>query len=385
MNTQTPTVDIRLWKKSFWLMALSCFLLSVTVTMLIPALPRWLMLEQGLTTAETGIAMTAFAVGLVVPGGFCSFLVQRYRRNQVCMLSAAVLALSVVALLFVPVKGCWLAAAGLRFLQGASFGLSQLVLFSTLIVDTCESHRRTEANHASTWFGRFALSIGPLCALILTDVAGFDLTVWLSAACALLTGVLISMVHFPFRVPYESPHVFSFDRFILVTGWPMLLLLFAVSLAVGLLLSLPLDVPFYGLLMVGFLLALLAQRFIFPDAELKSEAVSGLLLVGASVLVRLSAPESPLFPSMLGFGIGILGARFVLFFVKLAPHCRRGTSLSTYAVGWETGLATGIGLGYICFANTPRDLLLVALAVVSACLLAYVLFLHRWFMTHKNR
>lgn len=385
MNTQTPTVDIRLWKRNFWMMAVSSFLLSMAVTMFIPTLPQWLMLDEGLTDKETGMVMGAFAAGLLLPGAFCSYLVQRYRRNMVCVAAVTLLALSTLSLLFVDVRGQWLLAAGVRTLQGAAFGLAQLVLTSTLIIDTCDSERRTEANHAASWFGRFALSIGPLSALILTALGHFSWVVWLSVACCVLTMLLILAVHFPFRVPYEQPRIVSLDRFMLVAAWPLLLLLVAVSMAVGLLLSLPLDQHFYGLLMVGFLLALLAQRFVFPDAELKSEVTSGLLLIGAAILVRLTSPASLFFPAMLGFGIGVVGARFVLFFVKMAHHCQRGTALSTYLMGWESGLATGLGMGYYYWAGQESRLLPVALAVVAVSLLAYVSLLHRWFLQHKNR
>lgn len=366
-------------------MAVSSLLLSMASTMLIPTLPRWLMLEQGLSEAETGMAMGAFALGVVAPGVFCSYMVQRFRRNHVCILSVLMFAATVVLMSSAHLKGIWLLAAFMRFLQGAAFGLAQLVMASTLIVDTCGSERRTEANHASSWFGRFALSIGPMAALLLSDHWGFESVVWTCIGCCLLTAVLILMVHFPFRVPYESPRLFSLDRFLLTSGWPLLLMLFVVSVAVGLLLSLPLGPYFYGLLMVGFLLALLAQRFVFPDAELASEVVTGLLLFGASVLVRLSAPQSPLFPSLLGFGIGLVGARFVLFFVKLARHCQRGTALSTYLVGWECGLSVGVGLGYSFLADTPDRLVALALIMVCVSLVAYVAFLHKWFVSHKNR
>ena len=54
----------------------------------------------------------------------------------------------------------------LRFIQGIFYGLSQMVLLGTLIIDTVEAVHRTEANHAATWFGRFSISLGPLLGLV---------------------------------------------------------------------------------------------------------------------------------------------------------------------------------------------------------------------------
>lgn len=385
VNTQSNTGHLHLWNRNFWLMVIANLLLSVSVTMLIPTLPQWLLLSEGLTSAETGCVMGIFAVGLYLPGVFCSYLVQHYRRNLVCVWSVLALAVTIVLPSFVNLKGALLLITVIRLIQGMAFGLAQMVLASTLVIDTCDSVRRTEANHSATWFGRFALSVGPLAGILVYKWAGFEWVSWVSAVCCLVTVLLILSVHFPFRVPADSIHLFSLDRFILTSGWPLMAILFLFTFSVGLLLSLPLDEHFYGLLMIGFLLALLAQRFVFPNAELKSEIVSGMILVGASILIRLTSPSSILFSPLLGFGMGVVGARILLFFVKLSHHCQRGTSQSTFILGWESGLAMGIGAGFYLFADDPKSMLYTALGIIVLTLACYVMVIHKWFMVHKNR
>ena len=378
-------VHIRLWHKDFWLLVIANMLLTTSITMLIPTLPHWLLCVEGLSSAETGVAMAAFAVGLFLPGAFCSYLVQRYRRNMVCVWSVIVLALTHLAPFYLPARSVEIISA-LRLLQGAAFGLAQMILTSTLIIDTCESFQRTEANHSSSWFGRFALSIGPMAGLLMVQRLHFEAVTWLAAACCLLSVVLVLMVRFPFRVPVNSLHVFSCDRFFLVSGWPLFLNLTLVTVALGLLLSCPLSEHFYGMLMIGFLLALLAQRFIFREAELKSEVVTGLLLIIAALLIVLRSVASPLCSPFLGMGIGIVGARFLLFFIKLSRHCQRGTAQSTFMLAWESGLALGLGLGYGSFdTGSDRPLVFTALALVAFALLLYVCSIHTWFVHHKNR
>lgn len=383
--------------------------------MLIPVMPAWMLYVCGLSSAETGLAMGIFALGLFLPGGFCSWLVQRYRRNQVCVWSMLLLAAAVAA-------PAWLGrmsfpvVLALRLVQGGAFGLSLMVLTSTLVIDASDSSHRTEANYSATWFSRFALSLGPLAALIITTITSrhsgleglfahlaahssqfVSFPVFLlAAACSVVAAVLILLVHFPFRTPSDHVSLFSRDRFLLVEGWPLMLNLLPVMVAVGMLFTLPLDAPFYALLMVGFLLALLAQRFVFPDAELKSEAVTALLLIAAGILALLNSPlstlhsplstlHSPLISPLIGLGLGLLGSRFLLFFIKLSHHCQRGTAQSTFLLMWECGLALGLGLGYFAFADSPSRLLVVALVLVVLSLVAYVLFVHRWFEQHRMR
>ena len=178
MNSQNTPVHIRLWHRDFWLMAIANLLLTMSVYMLVPTLPHWLTDIHGLTAVETGFAMGAFGFGLFGFGAFASFLVQRYRRNQVCVWAALSMAAMIGILYYVDIKLCqfmefWFVLLE-RFLFGAFFGLAQMVLTSTLIIDTCESYQRTEANYSASWFGRFALSLGPLSGLLLQEFAGFD-------------------------------------------------------------------------------------------------------------------------------------------------------------------------------------------------------------------
>lgn len=392
MNAQNTSVHIRLWQYEFWLLAISEFLLSMSVCMLLPTLPRWLAEEQNLSGSETGLVMGVFGLGLFVLGAFVSFLVQRYRRNLVCIVSMAVMAALLLVLYYLDTLRYQFIDLSLllllRFIMGAFFGLSQMVLCSTLIIDTCESFQRTEANFASAWFGRFALSLGPVAGLLLLQYADFS-TVFLTAAgCAVASMVLVLMVNFPFRSPADEVTLVSLDRFFLPHGLPLLLNLWLVTLAFGLLLSLSLTLVFYAMMLLGFLGALLCWRFVFRDAELKSEVVSGLILIGAALLMLLTRSNLPIVsyvaPVFIGLGMGLIGSRFLLFFIKLSRHCQRGTSQSSFILGWESGIAIGLGLGFCFFKGQSQHTLLTALMLIFVALIAYQ-FSHNWFIRNKNR
>jgi hypothetical protein len=216
----------------------------------------------------------------------------------------------------------------------------------------------------------------------------FDAVLLSSVVCASSTIILILTINFPFRSPGETVHVFSLDRFFLPAGMPLFLNLLLISVTVGMLMSLGLSDRFYGMIMAGFLLALLAQRFVFREAELKSEIVTGLILLVAVILLVYTRPLPIVWyiaPLLLGLAIGIIGTRFLLFFIKLSRHCQRGTSQSMYFLGWESGIAIGVGVGYAFFLNDDKNLLLVALALTVVALLLYNYYTHNWFMNHKNR
>lgn len=391
MNSQNTPVHIRLWHKDFWLMAIANFLLTMTIYLLVPTMPQWLMAAQGFSAQAAGIAMGAFGVGLFALGAFISYMVQHYRRNLVCIVAVLVEALLLGALYYLDGLHMRVASPVIiyvqRFALGAVFGLAQMVLTSTLIIDTSESFQRTEANHSAAWFSRFALSMGPMAGLVIARVGGFSYVLLAAIACAVTVTVLVLLVNFPFRAPQDDIPTVSLDRFFLPHGFPLFVNLQLVTLAIGIIFSVVLSDHFYSMMMMGFILSILSQRFVFTDAELKSEVVTGLILIGAALLMMITRDQPIVMvaaPLLIGLGIGLIGARFLLFFIKLSRHCQRGTSQSTFLLGWESGIAWGVGIGVALFQGDARNALSVALLLVVLALILYH-FTHNWFTCHKNR
>ena len=393
MNTQNTQIHITQWQRGFWLLAIANFLVAMSVYVLVPVMPLWLINGEGFSAGDAGLAMGAFGVGMFAFGGFSSYLVQRYRRNRICM-DAILLMVICITLLqsflqhdFGVVERWWIFAQ--RILFGAVYGLAEMVLASTLIIDKCSSAMRTEANHSTAWFSRFAVALGPMVGLLVYHITdSFWRVILVSDVCVIISLLLIRAVKFPFRAPDENTHVFSLDRFFLPQGTPLFINIFLIMLPVGMLFSLALPWMFYAMMMAGFALALLAQRFVFQNAELKSEVVTGMILIVAAMqMMHVYDINKVIFvaPTMIGLAIGLIGSRFLLFFIKLSRHCQRGTSSSTFLLGWESSIAIGIGLGYMSFSGQADHLLVVAEVISILAAAMYLAFTHRWFLNHKNR
>lgn len=125
---------------------------------------------------QIGCVLLAYGFGLFLFGGFCSYLVQRYRRNMVCQLSilGVVVCHSVIYYLdtFWNIRFSFEILLAVRFLLGAFLGLAQMSLASTLVIDSCESFQRTEANYITSWFARFSIAVGPLVACFVYNYFG---------------------------------------------------------------------------------------------------------------------------------------------------------------------------------------------------------------------
>lgn len=409
-------------------LAIAGLMVTVAMYVQLPLLPTMLLYAAPSYTAVQAAAVAAMpGVGVFALGCFSSYLVQHYRRNMVCIV--ALLALAVLSYLLFYLTGNVATLSGsmlrssayfgsgtglfillaVRFAQGAVFGLAQMVLSSTLVIDTCESPRRTAANQAAAWFARFALALAPMAAVALLmyrehiiDALGWDAGGWGYAAVAfafraallasallcVVSAALVMAVRFPFKAPEEIvPHV-STDRFFLSQGkWLFINLVFLVA-AVGALLYADMTVAFYALLMLGLLLALLAENTVCSNVGAGSAVQVGMLLVlfAAALFICGGAVARWLAPLFLGCGVGVSGARFLSLFITLSPHCRRGTAQSTFFLARELGLYAGV---FIFSAMSPFEgngmtaRLALLLSLVSFVM--FFVFTNKWYLRHKNR
>jgi putative sugar transporter len=391
MDTQNIPVHVRLWNKHFWLLAMANLLLVMSSYMLVATIP--LRMEvRGYSILQIALVMGVFFIGIYLFGSLSGYLVQRYRRKNVFNLSILLL-LAVTGVLYylssLPYNSFdYMLLVGLRFMQGAFYGLSQLVLLSTLIIDTVEAVHRTEANHAATWFGRFALSLGPLAGIYVYQSMNFGSVLILSCICLLVAFVFVNLIRFPFRMPSEDYSRFSFDRFLLKGSHWLFVNVVLVTSVVGVLLSIEHTPRFYGMMMLGFVIAILAERFVFADADLRSEATSGMIVIGIAVLLMITRRQesvSYIVPILIGLGVGLIGSRFLLFFIKMSNHCQRGTSQSTFLLAWETGIGIGLVFSYGLFHLEQPLVLWFCLGILAASLILYDTFIHSWYIKHKHR
>ena len=403
MDTQNTPVHFGFWHRNFWMMAFANLFLMMSAYMMIPSLPSFLIM-QGYSSLQAGEVMGAYGVGIFALGGFCSYLVQRYRRNRVCQISMLAVACSFLLLYYLDFvlsvrMEFWMIVLA-RFLHGAFLGLAHMTLSSTLVIDTCESFQRTEANYTVSWFARLALATGPLLSVFLFrhfDSQGVFLA---ASGCSLAALLLVSLVKFPFKAPSDNISVFCLDRFFLPQGILLFVNIILITVVVGILFSVQHAATHYVMLLMGFFAAMLAERYAFANADLKSEIITGLFALAAAILVYFAHQDLAvriISPVLTGFGTGIIGSRFLLFYIKLAKHCQRGTSQSSFFLSWEFGLSLGLFLGIglfhtvsteTCFLDAPvldRQVLLACLSLIAVSLLFYNFCVHPWYVSHKNR
>lgn len=365
--------------------------LSMSIYVQIPVL-RSLFSETGMSSGWETYGLLLFAAGLYLLGGFIEPFFQKYKRNRVCQFSIFMIMVILAGAYFMPemfFSGLTIGVVAL--LLGVFYGLAQMVLLSTLIIDTTDSFQRTEANYVVSWVLRFALAIGPLVGVGLSvffarEVLSQGLQLVVSAVLALLAYLFISGVHFPFKAPDEKHACWSTDRYLLLRGYPLFLTLLLVTVAGGVMIGHLTAVGDYVFLLIGLVVALIAERMIFFNGDLKSEAIAGYILLGTACLIQLTRHGegfSSVVAFLIGNGFGLLTSRYLLFFIKLSRHCERATAQSTYFLAYESGLAVGLAIPYAMGDMQAETV--VALLLVAIGLLLYNFVIHDWYLHNKNR
>lgn len=375
----------KLWTNDFIKMCIGNFLLFVSLYMLLPLFPAFLVEKFGISFFTAGWILALFAVSLFILGPFYNYLVDTYKRMSVYLLSA----LAVVAILggYPLVTGIiWIIV--LRILQGMFSGLTVMTIGSTLAIDITASSRRSEANTSVARFGRAGMAFGPMVGLLVYQYYGFDTVFLTSAVVSVLAMLLVSTVHVTFRAPIGSP-LCSTDRFILGRGWVLALNLVLITSVLGLILVTIDSYFFYFLMAVGVMVAMLANSLVFAEADVRARIISGLILMGAALLLLTTHVEEAAFATsalLMGTGLGLASFHFLLMLIKLTEHCQRGTANTTYAFAWEVGVALGMFAGCAMKENCDSTAIFhTGVWLTVSALLFYIGLANPYFIKHKIR
>ena len=169
-----------------------------------------------------------------------------------------------------------------------------------------------------------------------------------AALAGFASAILVRLVRFPFKTPEDDVHHMSFDRFMLGGEWHLFLFTAFSFACYGYVLTMVSSVAFFALVMVGFLWALLTERFMGT----LNHGWTDLFVAFFFILSAMSVFCSPsgmlpgyFTPCLLGGGVGMVGARSQLMLITHSDHCRRGTAISTFFLASEWGVAVGMLIG----------------------------------------
>lgn len=353
-NTCTPTYH-KMWNRDFSLLIIAELLLCVACYMTIPFLPCRLYWNNYVDAEWACLTMGAFVAGIGISGLFGSWLIQRYRRNKVFLVSTFCLSATILAMSTFDVSVnrridttqiTWLMAACIW--GGFVFGHAKRVLSCTLLIDKTESCHRTEANYAAIWISRLAVAAGPIAAILIRQETQGTAYYAIGAATALIAAILVMMVNFPFRAPEEGTHVLSIDRFFLPQGWNVAIVIALMGAALGIVMATHMSIEFLSAIAVGFVIAIILLKYKAVRTGKFTSAIGNVCILAAIAAMAMhnGMLDDTLKPMVLGLGYGMTSSEQLYKLLDHSSHCQRSTVESTYFMASDGGLFVGIAIGW---------------------------------------
>ena len=333
--------------------------------LIMPILPLYLSEEFGSGKHTIGVVLSGYSLMALLARVFSGYIVDTYNRKTVLLLSYGLFATFFLGYL---IGGSLILFAIIRTLHGAPFG-TVTVSNSTVAIDVLPAERRAEGIGYYGLSNNLATAISPTVGIYMYETWGDFQAIFLLSFLMAASGFLISKTvkHSPpskiaagLIPPKTSP--ISLDRFFLVKGWSVGLMLAMLSFSYGVLST---YLAIYAKEELGmtqgaaiFFLILSVSLMVSRFTGSKSLR-SGRVVHNATVGMCVSVFSYLAFAAIhnywgffgcaviLGLGNGHMFPAVQTMFVNLAPNNRRGTANSSMLTSWDLGVGAGVVIGGI--------------------------------------
>lgn len=333
--------------------------------LIMPILPLYLSEEYGSGKHTIGIVLSGYSLMALLARIFSGYIVDTYNRKTVLLLAYGLFATFFLGYL---IGGSLILFAIIRTLHGAPFG-TVTVSNSTVAIDVLPAERRAEGIGYYGLSNNLATAISPTVGIYMYETWGNFHAIFLLSFLMAASGFLISKTvkHSPpsklaagLIPPKTSP--ISLDRFFLVKGWSVGLMLAMLSFSYGVLST---YLAIYAKEELGmtqgaaiFFLILSVSLMVSRFTGSKSLR-AGRVVHNATVGMCVSVFSYLAFAAIhnywgffgcaviLGLGNGHMFPAVQTMFVNLAPNNRRGTANSSMLTSWDLGVGAGVVIGGI--------------------------------------
>ncbi|MDR0693720.1 MAG: MFS transporter [Prevotellaceae bacterium] len=364
----------RLVTKNYCFILAANFLLYFGFYLLLPVLPFYLAEIFHAGKTAIGMILACYTLAALTIRPFSGFLLDTFARKPLYLFAFFIFTAVFAGYIWAGTLTFFIL---LRVLHGISFGAVS-VAGNTIVIDIMPSSRRGEGLGYYGLANNIAMAVGPMTGLFLHEHYSFDTVFACALASCLLGFGMALVVRTPLKPPVKKLPL-SLDRFILIKGLPLGVVLVLLSIpygmtsayiavygeAIGIMGSTGL---FFTLLAVGTAFSRIFAGRQVDKGKVTQVITFGLYTVcacffGLASCARLMAWNSIVgslvfFGLALFFGLGF-GSMFPAFntmFVNLAPHNQRGTATSTYLTSWDVGIGLGLTAGgYIAETYSFQD------------------------------
>lgn len=398
LNFAAVMTQPRLWNSNYRKVWLANFMIFFSFMLVMPILPIYLSETFGAGKHTIGAILSGYTVMALCARLFSGYIVDRFQRKTVLLISYGVFATFFLGYL---IGGSIILFAFFRTLHGAPFG-TVTVSNSTVAIDVLDPARRAEGIGYYGLSNNFATAISPTVGLFIYETwHSFDAIFILSFLVALSGFLINKTLHLEPKATVEDKAPISLDRFFLVKGWALGLMLAFLSFSYGVL-STYLAIYskeqlgmtkgaalFFLVLSLCLVISRLTGSKALRRGDVVRNATLGMCISVFSYLAFAAVHNYWGFfgcAVLLGLGNGHMYPAVQTMFVNLAPHNRRGTANSSLLTSWDLGVGAGVVVGgVVSELSGYYAAFWVASAVNMAGVLFYFLYVRRNYLKNRLR
>ncbi|MBQ0015439.1 MAG: MFS transporter [Bacteroidales bacterium] len=353
-------MEEKLWNANYLKTWVANFMIFFSFYLVTPLLPIYLHDTFAADKDTVGMVLFGYAVLALLSRLFSGYIVDRFKRKTVLMISFFLFTLFFVGYI---VAGSLLLFALVRTFHGAPFGTAT-VANNTMAIDVLPSSRRTEGIGYYGLSNNIATAISPSLAIWIYHVThNFEILFWISMVVAVVGLLVDATIKAPRKELKKDAQPLSLDRFFLIKGTGAALTIVCFSFSYGIVST---YVAIYGqeqlgisagagifflLISLGLILSRLQGNKALREGKISYNAGLGISVSLCGYLLFAAVPNVFGYYGaalIIGLGNGHMYPAYQNMFINLAPHTQRGTANSSILVSWDLGVGLGILLGGVC-------------------------------------
>ena len=355
------TVDkeekVRLFTGNYLKLWIANFMMYFSFYFVTPLLPLYLRDVFHADKAMIGLVLSGYSVAALAIRFFSGYIVDRFSRKKVLMISYASFALFFAGYY---ITGSIILFAVIRTLHGAPFGLTS-VSSNTVAIDVLPSQRRGEGIGYWGLSNNFAMAVGPSLSLLLySRFNDYNLLFTVSLVCALVGLLINSFVDCKYRPPVMEKKKMSLDRFVLIQGWSQGICIALIAMSYGILSTYiaiySKDVlnittgtgTFFMLFAIGLILSRVVGVKALSRGFATRNATYGVIVVAIGYAIFAfwqNLYGYYISAVVIGFGQASMYPAVQTMFLNMTTNDKRGTANATILTSWDLGIGMGIIFG----------------------------------------
>ena len=355
------TVDkeekVRLFTGNYLKLWIANFMMYFSFYFVTPLLPLYLRDVFHADKAMIGLVLSGYSVAALAIRFFSGYIVDRFSRKKVLMISYASFALFFAGYY---ITGSIILFAVIRTLHGAPFGLTS-VSSNTVAIDVLPSQRRGEGIGYWGLSNNFAMAVGPSLSLLLySRFNDYNLLFTVSLVCALVGLLINSFVDCKYRPPIMEKKKMSLDRFVLIQGWSQGICIALIAMSYGILSTYiaiySKDVlnittgtgTFFMLFAIGLILSRVVGVKALSRGFATRNATYGVIVVAIGYAIFAfwqNLYGYYISAVVIGFGQASMYPAVQTMFLNMTTNDKRGTANATILTSWDLGIGMGIIFG----------------------------------------